>query len=76
MLYSLANYNFHIVYRQLSYMQIMVLIHVDMVLFELGFLNTISFPSSIALTQSGTILLGEKSPPPITLPALQVETGI
>ena len=43
---------------------------------ELGFLTWIGFSAIVALTQSGTILLSAKSPPPITFPALQVDTAL
>ena len=40
---------------------------------ENGFLMPIVFPFIACLTQSGMILSKEKSPPPITLPALAVD---
>ena len=42
---------------------------------EFGFLIITGLPDMAALTQSGIILSFAKSPPPITLPALAVETG-
>ena len=42
---------------------------------EFGFLIITGFFDIAALTQSGTILSFAKSPPPITLPALAVDTG-